>query len=1227
MALEDLLARADLPADLRAALVREVAAIAAAPDAPREGVDRLRASERCYRALFDGSRDAIITVDVATGAILDANSQAETLLGRSRDELIGLPHTALHPPEMAEMCRRLLQERSRDRAAPPKEVFVVSSSGERIPVEIRDRAIELEPGRLIMQGLFIDLRERQEAEQALRDSERRFRSLHEAMTEGVCVQEIIRGEAGEPVDYRFVEANPSFSEIAGFPRGRVPGVRASELYGVEEPPFLDIYAQVVESGSPTRFETRFPPRGRHVRVSVFSPGPGLCAAVLEDLSDRAPTVASVDEAEAGHRFLFEEMAQGVICQEADGRISAANPAAERILGMTLAQMNESPRPAAVREDGSPFPREDHPASVALRTGREVRDVLMGAYHPIDLQYRWLVVSAVPQFRPGQERPFRAFATFTDVTELRETRVRLEQSLVFNREIISSAGEGIVVYDNDLRYMVWNPFMEHLTGLPARQVLGRNALDMFPHLREQGADRLLAEALAGRAVTSPEMPFRVPQTGEQGWVVSTYAPHRNSRGQVTGVIATIRNVTAQRAAEERSRIQRDLAAALLRTSSLEEALGLCLRAALDAAELDCGGAYTIEGATGGATLMAHTGLSEEYVNAFRSVTGCRMRLLEGEAPVYATPEDASLEPPYMELLRHEGLRSIALVPVRQRGSLVACLCAGSRCTESFAPPARESLEAIAALMGSVVARFAAERSLRDSERLLRESQEVARLGSYILDAPTGIWTSTAVLDSVFGIDDTHPKSIDGWLALVHPDDRQAMEAYLAEALESGTVFDRTYRIIRAHDGAERWVKGLGSFQYDDSGAAIRMQGTIQDITDLKESEESRLRLEAQLQRTQRLESLGVMAGGIAHDFNNILAAILGFSEMAIEAAEASPEARGHMEEVLAGAERARDLVNQILAFSRQAGMEVRPLHLDSLLKEALKLVRASTPANIAIQQEIDPAAGPVSADASQIHQVIVNLCANAQYAMREQGGVLSIGLQRVALTSGHAETMGLSAPGAYVCLSVADTGCGIDPATRDRIFEPFFTTKPVGEGTGLGLATSHGIIASHGGTIVVESEPGGGSVFRVYFPMAEAPADRDTGRSSRGPVPKGEARVLFVDDEAALAAMAERMLSNLGYAVTAATEPERALEILAASPEAFDIVLTDQTMPKMAGLELAAWVREMRPDLPVVIMTGFASRVDPEVAAALAIREVVRKPYSRRELAEAIDRALHEPERG
>jgi PAS domain S-box-containing protein len=395
--------------------------------------------------------------------------------------------------------------------------------------------------------------------------------------------------------------------------------------------------------------------------------------------------------------------------------------------------------------------------------------------------------------------------------------------------------------------------------------------------------------------------------------------------------------------------------------------------------------------------------------------------------------------------------------------------------------------------------------------------------------------------------------------------------------------------------------------------------VHDITALKRAEEERARLEEQLRQAQKMEAVGRLAGGIAHDFNNMLAVVIGNAELALDDVKGATGTEQHLDQIVKASKRARDLVKQILAFSRRTESGKNAVNLAPLVRNMYELLRGTLPATIVMELDIRTDQDAVLADPSQIEQIVMNLATNGAYAMREKGGLLKIGLSLVHVSEKGPKPDPHMAPGVYVKLSVQDTGTGMTEKVRRRVFEPFFTTKEMGVGTGMGLAVAYGIAKSHDGAITFETEVGRGSTFNVFLPHTRARVVHK--REDESTMPGGTERILLVDDEPSIVNATSQTLRRLGYRVTSAGSGSEALHIFMEDPRLFDMVITDQTMPDLTGIDLAKRMLERRERLPVILITGYSETVSAEQAKEAGITEFVMKPVVRREIAQAIRRVL------
>ena len=433
-----------------------------------------------------------------------------------------------------------------------------------------------------------------------------------------------------------------------------------------------------------------------------------------------------------------------------------------------------------------------------------------------------------------------------------------------------------------------------------------------------------------------------------------------------------------------------------------------------------------------------------------------------------------------------------------------------------------------------------------------------------------------------------------------------------------------RCIERKDGGTVHVDTSGVKVFTPDGIVANIRGIDRDISQRKKSEEERSRLEDQYRQSQKMEAIGTLAGGIAHDFNNILSVIMGYTQLAINTLPSASPAKLFLEKAMTANNRAAELTHQILSFSRQTEKEMKPIDMGDTVREILDMLRASLPSTIRIVQDIDvdPGKDVIRADTTQINQLMMNLCTNAAQAMGTDGGQVTVSLRHMEIDAFRSTDFPDIPPGRYLRLSVSDTGQGMETNVMEKIFEPFYSTKQVGEGTGLGLSVVHGIVQNHGGVIKVDSVTGKGSTFTIFFPKLRDEELLDEGKMPKFlDIPTGTEHVLFVDDEQDLVDIGKELIGSLGYTVSATCESLEALEIFSSKPDDIDVVVTDMTMPDMTGALLAKRILDIRPNMPIILCSGFSEASIFKSSRAEGIKELLRKPFSLTDMAKTIRKVL------
>ncbi len=757
----------------------------------------------------------------------------------------------------------------------------------------------------------------------------------------------------------------------------------------------------------------------------------------------------------------------------------------------------------------------------------------------------------------------------------------------SEKLIKNSDDGILAFDRNFRLTLWNAGMEAITGLSKKKLLNKSLFAILPVFKELHETQQVFGTAPAKNILDSSRPLRLSPLSPQGYFEGHFFPLKNDAGEIIGGLIVIRNVTELRQAEAALK-EKDRHLVNLFDSLHEGFLVLDQQ-------------YNI--------LRANQLMEQWYAHEQPLLGRKCYEVLQGRSRPCENCPTSQLEA--IGEVHHD------VIPRRgPEGEVVGWLD-----LSAYPLIDQETGKCV-----GIIERAADVSERHRQDKALKEAEERYRLIANSIP----LIGARAYADGTIEFFDDKIAKLTGyareefdthrlkWIDLVVEEDRKNLQKTITKASKSNGSYSHEYR-VKTKAGKTLWLQESGHISLTEDGNLDHIDMVLFDITERKHNEEIAPKLEAQLRQAQRMEAIGTLAGGIAHDFNNILGVMLGYAEMALYSLQEDNDLKRKLQQILKAGQRGKDLVSQILSFSRPGKPERKPIKAKPVIKETLKMLRATVPATIELISNTEEEKDGILADPTQIHQVLLNLCANAAHAMRETGGVLEVSLQAVDLDAAKAAQYHDLSPGPYVMISVKDTGHGMDKEVMERIFDPFFTTKAPGEGTGMGLAVVHGILKAHGGTITVQSEPGVGTEFQIFLPrINDAP---NSGAKERSRMDKGQGNILFVDDEEWLVEMWQEILESMGFEVEPYTVSQNALEAFRAQPEYYDLVITDQTMPHMTGFELAKEMLQVRPDLPVILCTGYSDVVTPEKAESAGIREYVMKPLSISELTGAIRRAL------
>jgi two-component system cell cycle sensor histidine kinase/response regulator CckA len=1100
------------------------------------------------------------------------------------------------------------------------------------------------------EALKAEITERKRIEQALLESEQRYRSLFENMLDGLAYCKMLFDDRGRPVDFVYLKVNSAFERLTGLEN--VVGKKITELIpGIKEsyPELLEIYGRVALTGKPEKFEVDFKPLEAWLSVSVYSTKRESFVAVFENITERKRAEEALRQSKGRYRLLAETMPQGVVHQDADGKIISMNPAAERILGKSpeefLGKTSMSVEHHTVREDGSPFPGLEHPSMVALRTGQKIQNVVMGVYNPREQEYRWINITAVPLFQPGEDRPHQVYTIFEDITErklaeealrkarnelemlvqertaeLEEANMKLEAEIEERRQaektlrssetkyrgLAESIGEVFYALDKDLRYTYWNNASERLTGISAEDAIGKSLFELFPELKGSKAEKLYREVLKTQRPKRFVNKYRANGKNLFFEINAYYSKF--------GISIIAKDITERRRAEEEIHLLQTMTQAINEAQDFHSAMEVVLRKVCEATGWDYGDAWfqskdraVLECSPAwygsSVSLEEFRKLSERFT--FPPGTGLPGRVWVSKKAEWI--QDLSTCSvtiyPRARIAREAGLKACVGIPIIVNDQALAVLV--FYMFESGEKDKRlvGTISSMATQLGLVIQRKQAEERIREQATLLDNAQEA--IGVRSLEHSLIYWNKGA--EHLYGwtAEEAIGKNPVEFLFKDKEEPPQLIEAKRS-VLEKGEWAGELRQITK--DERDVIVESHWTLIRDSEGKPKSILVVNTDITEKK-------KFESQLLRAQRMEGIGTLASGIAHDLNNVLTPIMLSLQMLDEKFkdEQSQKLLTILERNL---QRGSNLIKQVMSFARGIEGERKPLQVTHVISEIERVIKETFPRNIEIHTDLLKDLWTISGDSTQLHQVIMNLCVNARDAMQD-GGILTITASNFYVDESYARMNIESRVGQYIVITVSDTGIGIPPKIMGRIFEPFFTTKEPGKGTGLGLSTSLGIVKSHGGFINVNSEVGEGTTFKIYLPAFKT--EIQVAQTQQPELLTGQGELILVaEDEGSIREITCSTLKTYGYEAIAAEDGAQAVAEYAQNTDKIKVILMDMMMPVMDGQASIRAVRKINPDVKIIGVSGLAEK-DKLKNIVNHTNAFLPKPYT----AEILLKTIHE----
>ncbi len=1015
-------------------------------------------------------------------------------------------------------------------------------------------------------------------------------------------------------DGTIVDANRAACLMYGYAKERLVGLTGKDIV---HPDYLHLFGgflsarpqdldQTIESVDVRADGTAFEVEVRGAIISHNDQSQRL--AVVRDVSGRKQAERLLAESEVKWDQALDFVDDAIYLIDPEDKLIRANKAFYLFTGLTPDEAIGRDITSIIHPQG-----ESEPCPVCkARNARQDALIHMDADNPDNPAGRPIQVM-VKMIRDGQGAVVNVLMGIRDLSSV--------EKLLKQGQIIDQSYEAVITTDLTGKITIWNKGAERLFGFSEKEMLGKGGEAILP---QQVLDVVEENHCNDQAVNHETDCELAGKNGAPFFAHLSFSDLTNPAGKCVGIIYSVLDISER----QKTRVAMGEQLCLLKLSSevgmalttgddFKQVLQKCCQAIVDNLDAAFARIWIIDPADGYLGMQASAGMyvhtnGEHGRMEVSDATKIGAIALTGQAhltnQVLGDPGVTD-----QEWAKREGMVAFSGHPLKVNEKVVGVLGLFAR-----QPFSRVTLQSLTTVADEIALGIVRKKSESDLQHKTAEFEAIflAQPDAVVFaDSKRRIVMVNPALCKIFGYtaEELRGHYTEKLYASKEAYLEQGRKRYTPHAQPQTSIYEVEYR---KKDGSTFPGETVGASVRDEFGNVLGYLCLMRDISAKKEAEQETGRLQSAVRQSQKMEAIGTLAGGVAHDFNNILTAIIGYTDLALYKIPKESELRSNLEHVSQAGTRAKELVKQILTFSRQSEQEQKPVEISLVIKEALKLLRASIPANIEIVKQIDCPESTIIADPTQMHQVIMNLCTNAYHAMQQTGGVLSVNLTRVNVDEADLMVRDmLIEPGEYILLEVSDTGPGVAAEVQERIFEPYFTTKAQGEGTGMGLAVVHGIVKGCGGEIVLKSREGEGSSFFVFFPAVQMFYEEEP--ASLGVIPTGNERILLVDEEEAIVGMMDQMLSELGYEVTPFVRAEEAAAAFSAAPEKFDLVITDMAMPKISGLELTKRLIAVRKDIPVILCTGFSELIDSYSAQRAGIREFMLKPLHINDVAATI----------